>query len=467
MNRKVKASFISLIFLSVAVGVSAQPSPPHEVYGNITDGGEPVEGVTVEAVTGSNTFSSTTSSDGYYSIKVPSNYTSFDMVVDGATEKEDISVQSGSINRDDFSGKYVAELSVTVDDEDVDEGSSIDLSPTVSNEGSGPSYSWSFTGDDYGASFSDKDEKDTTFNAPSDVSEDRDVEVELKVTKEDGSSGTGSAIVTVANIKQKKQQQQEQEEQQEQQEEEEQDQETEENQKDTEQDQNQDLEKRKIAENSSSNKFEAVTENGKAKTVIEKLNADEEVEVTVSDSSSDTGSEVESVRFASNKDLSNVSVEVEDLGKDFNKIRNKTGDKKPEGIVYSYQNIDVSNVEDDSITNASVTFKIRKLFVESNKATVDDVRLNRYNGEEWESYEAEQVGETDTHYRLKSNTQGFSPYSITLDKDSSNNLLIPIISVLLIAGISAAAYKYRDEIEEKMTGMDIGEEESSEGYTPR
>jgi PGF-pre-PGF domain-containing protein len=86
--------------------------------------------------------------------------------------------------------------------------------------------------------------------------------------------------------------------------------------------------------------------------------------------------------------------------------------------VYSYQDITVSNVEDDSIGKASVNFKVKKSFIEENDGSVGDVRLSRFKDGGWQAFEAESTGETDTYHRMESQVPGFSTFAVTLvDED--------------------------------------------------
>jgi len=414
MSFKLKASVLSLIlFLSLAVA-TAQPSPPHEVYGNITDSSSssPASNISVEAkVSGAVVASDTTNSNGYYSVKVASNYsgTDFDLFVDGNNENT-FTTSSGTIEKYDVSGDYTtsspdsggSSFSVDVPDITLVENTSIEIEPTVKKAGSNPSYAWRFTSSEtYNASLENPDEKILNFSAPSDVSQDREIDIELEVTKSGGSSKKGSATVTVTDTTN-----------------------TETGgggggggaptRPDTNQSENQ-------PETSPTTNVEARNEDGKARAEIERINASETVEVTVpSDASSDGEADVESVSFSSSTESNDVSVEVEDVGDDFNKVSTNVENKRPKGKVYSYQNIDVSNVEDSSITKASISFKVSKKFIEENKATVDDVRLNRFHNGEWETYGAENTGDTETHYRFKADTPGFSTYAISLDNSTED-----------------------------------------------
>ena len=197
MNDYLKASFLTLSLFLALAGAFAQdapPQPPHEVYGEVTDNGVAAEGISVEAVTKSNTYSDVTDSDGYYSIQVPSSESSFELKVDGVIEEDmgSISVESGSIESYDFSGDYIGDensttLTVDLDDVSVDEGETVDLEASVSNEGDNPDYDWGIIGDDYGASITDSDEEAAIFEAPEDVDGDKDVAVELVVETPDSS----------------------------------------------------------------------------------------------------------------------------------------------------------------------------------------------------------------------------------------------------------------------------------------
>ena len=379
MNR-FKTLIFSLILISAVAGVSAQPVPPHDIYGTVTDNGEAAEGILIEAeVDGTIEDSDTTGSNGDYSLRISSTASNFNIIVDGSTEESNIQFDSGASDQYDFGGDYIENTS-----------------------------------------------EDETTNP----------------SEDEGDTGPGGAPIDNNR--------------------------TDEDQQD-EQDQETPDESENQTQEGPDRVVEAVaSENGTASADVGNVSANEKVQVTIPEQASADGeADVESVSFTSTSDASDVSVQVEDVGSDFEKVKDKVENKRPEGKVYSYQNIDVSNVEDDSVSEASVGFKISKAFIEENEATVEDVRLNRFHNGEWESYEAENTGETESHYRFEADTPGFSTYAITLAQeeeqvDQGGLPIVPILVILVIAVVAGAAYMYRDEVEEFMAGSESGESEDED-----
>ena len=100
-----------LIFLSLSVlagGVSAQPELPHRVYGQVTDGGSPVEGVNVTA--SCSDCSSVTGSDGFYDLDLTGSSYSYGervyILVSGQNSSRYVNFTSGASERMDFSGSF-------------------------------------------------------------------------------------------------------------------------------------------------------------------------------------------------------------------------------------------------------------------------------------------------------------------------------------------------------------------------
>jgi PGF-pre-PGF domain-containing protein len=432
-----------------------------------------VPGVNVSAKVSGNVVDSTdTDSNGYYEVQVPDDYSGqdFKVYVDGSQEQT-YTFSSGQSDKLDVSSGY--SLSVSLSDDSVDEGNSISLSPSVTN-GRSPSYSWSFPGDDNGASLTGSGSS-VTFEAPDDVDSDTDTDVEVKVTNDGGETDTATATITIEDTDEDNQQNnggQQQQEEEQQEGEQQQDQQGEDsNQSDSGEDQESEDGQGQDSSEDSTREVDASAENGKANAQIDNVNPGETVQVNIPDeSAADGDSSIESVSFSSSTSASNVQVEVEDKGSNFESVSQSVNNQKPQGQVYSYQNIEVSNVDDNNIDQATVSFKVKKSFLENNDATVGDVRLQRYN-QEWSVYDAESTGETETHYQFESQTPGFSTYAITLEEQEEKQkgvvgqLLIPIAALVIVLGLIAGVYRYRDEIQEAVQTENSESSQGSSGYS--
>ncbi|MFB6158879.1 MAG: PGF-pre-PGF domain-containing protein [Candidatus Nanohalobium sp.] len=375
---------------------AAAPQPPHEVYGTVTDNGVQAQGVTVEAVSSGNVIvSDTTDSNGYYELKVPSNYSSFDLVVSGTTENQSISVQSGRIQEIDVSGDYISDnggngLSVSVPDEAVEEGSSVQVSPTVSDAGSSPSYSWSIVGDNHGATLTGENQRTVTFQAPDDVSGDVDVSLKLTVTKSGGSSKSATGTVTVLN--------------------------TTEQQPGGGAGTGEGTGQGQQGQAPEPKQVQAQTQNGKSIAQIQGVKANQQVQVTIPETPSQDGANpVEQVSLSSSTDAESVSVTVDDLGTD----RPETVSEDAGAEVYSYQQISVEGVEDRNIQESTINFRVQKSFLDEKGRSPEDVVMKRYHNSEWQSLDTRVSEELDNAYRFKASSTGFSYYAIALQEQQN------------------------------------------------
>lgn len=449
MNKMLKTSFLSLILLFVVAGALAQPSPPHEVYGTISDNGENAQGITVEAVTGSDVIvSDESSSDGYYELKVPSNYSSFDLVVDGSTEETGINVNSGSIEEYSFSGDYIpsggTSLSVDVEDVSVDEGDTVDLDSSVSNVGDNPIYSWSIAGDSYGSSIVNSDSLEASFEAGM-VSFNREIDIELTVTKDDGdgNSETSSGTVTVLGEdddseggidspdkgeqedNQQEQEEDNQEDNQQEQEEGEQDQDQQDGQED------QGLVEADVDEESgeASAEFEAGEGESNTVSIPEPVESD--------------GSRVEGIEFTSSSDQ-NVSVSVREVDGQ---------EAESEGVELNDDQVDVQEINvEGEVEDATLTFTVSKDVLEERNADTEDVVKQRFDSEAgWEDLETRHTEELEDRHRFEAGLPRFSYFATSIQTEDDGGLpWVPITVIVIVGLLAVAGFTQRKALKRKV-----------------
>ncbi len=152
------------------------------------------------------------------------------------------------------------------------------------------------------------------------------------------------------------------------------------------------------------------TSDGKQSTTIDNVQANQQVTVT----SDDEDSTVESVSFTSSSDADSATVTVDDLGSQ--EPRNV---ERPSRDVYGYQNISVSGVEEEDITESNITFTVNRSYLDQRNRTTDDVVLQRYVDGSWQELETRFLEQVGNRYRFQARTTGYSIYAITL-RDQEN-----------------------------------------------
>ncbi len=86
------------------------------------------------------------------------------------------------------------------------------------------------------------------------------------------------------------------------------------------------------------------------------------------------------------------------------------------GSVYQYLDIWISNstlADSDNFSNANISFKVAKTWVEGNNINVSTIRLNRYHNGIWNPIPTISTGQDEANYLFVAQTPGFSPFAIT------------------------------------------------------
>lgn len=333
-------------------------------------------------------------------------------------------------------------LSVDVEDVSVDEGSSVDLEYSVSDEGSNPDYSWSIVGDDYGSSISDSESADAVFDAPSSVSEDREVEVELEVTKDggSGSSETGSGTVTVLDSTESgssggapSDDQQDLEDEDDQQDDDQQDQDNQQDQQDQQEEENQ-QDQGRVDREVSANVDE---ESGEASSEVD-AGEGERVRTSIPESVDSDGSRVESIEFSSSSDQT-VSTTVREVEDD--------SELEDQGIERTESQIGVQEISvEGDVENSTITFSVSKDVLEERDASPEDVVKQRYDSEaqEWQDLETSHLEELSDRHRFEADVPEFSYFATSIETGEDGGIpwmYLGVIAVLLVI-LGITVYKY-------------------------
>lgn len=88
----------------------------------------------------------------------------------------------------------------------------------------------------------------------------------------------------------------------------------------------------------------------------------------------------------------------------------------PSGELYSYVGISVENLDESSISSASVTFDVNRSWIDGNGIDESTVVLNRFSGGAWQSLETAKLSEGAESVTFQAETPGFSTFAITAQK---------------------------------------------------
>jgi PGF-pre-PGF domain-containing protein len=107
------------------------------------------------------------------------------------------------------------------------------------------------------------------------------------------------------------------------------------------------------------------------------------------------------------RDLAKIKIEISKL------------DTKPDSVdappktTYRYYEIKAENMTEDDLSNATITFKIDKVFI-GTKYNASTVTMMRHVSGGWVSLDTEMLSQTTTEYIFKATTPGFSYFAITV-----------------------------------------------------
>ena len=121
---------------------------------------------------------------------------------------------------------------------------------------------------------------------------------------------------------------------------------------------------------------------------------------------------VKQVYVEVNKALSNVKFVVKKLSTKPTSISTPTGD------LYEYVEFTLTNLEDEDIDEAKITFRVSKEWIEDNNLGTGSVILQRFGDDGWESLETTFIEMVNGDYSFEAVTKGFSYFAITEKVDS-------------------------------------------------
>ncbi|MFB6204878.1 MAG: PGF-pre-PGF domain-containing protein [Candidatus Nanohaloarchaea archaeon] len=116
---------------------------------------------------------------------------------------------------------------------------------------------------------------------------------------------------------------------------------------------------------------------------------------------------VERIEFNSLEDVNDTRLEYSYLG-----LNRPQGVEEPSSLVYSYEGVSFTGLDDSQVVNATIEFRVSKQWFERSRAKVEETSLQRYRGS-WESYTTRKTGETSSSYEFSARTPGFSYFAVT------------------------------------------------------
>ena len=83
------------------------------------------------------------------------------------------------------------------------------------------------------------------------------------------------------------------------------------------------------------------------------------------------------------------------------------------GVAYRYMNIDVENLGEDNVDEATVEFDVNRSWVENNNIDPEKVYLSRWTNGGWERLETGKVSEVEDKVTYEARTPGFSYFAVS------------------------------------------------------
>jgi len=143
------------------------------------------------------------------------------------------------------------------------------------------------------------------------------------------------------------------------------------------------------------------------------------------------GNPIQSISFYSLKNSGETTSTIEVLN-DKSKLVNST----PEGSVYKYINIWVGKfgfATEANIKDPKVKFKVANSWLQDMGISPEEIRLQRYNGVEWQMLPTTLISNDTDYMVFESQTPGFSPFAITTG-GTSNQLNVEETNKLQATG---------------------------------
>jgi len=134
---------------------------------------------------------------------------------------------------------------------------------------------------------------------------------------------------------------------------------------------------------------------------------------------------IANIEYLSLKNAGTISGTIEIL-----KGRSAMVAEDPSGLVYKNVNIWIGKAgyaTEKNIYSPAISFKVPKQWIDENQLSEDSIVLKRYNSHKWNSLATVKTGEDEEFIFFRSETPGFSPFSIVAesskDVETSDNMI--------------------------------------------
>jgi len=134
---------------------------------------------------------------------------------------------------------------------------------------------------------------------------------------------------------------------------------------------------------------------------------------------------IANIEYLSLKNAGTISGTIEIL-----KGRSAMVAEDPSGLVYKNVNIWIGKAgyaTEKNIYSPAISFKVPKQWIDDNQLSEDSIVLKRYNSHKWNSLATVKTGEDEEFIFFRSETPGFSPFSIVAesskDVETSDNMI--------------------------------------------
>jgi PGF-pre-PGF domain-containing protein len=117
------------------------------------------------------------------------------------------------------------------------------------------------------------------------------------------------------------------------------------------------------------------------------------------------------ISFTTSTDLTNSKISIEDLGN----IKPQTINLIPDGLLYRYVTLTKSNIDDKSIDDIKINFKVPLSFYKNNGIDPRKTSLQKWDGSKWERMDTIQIGSDTTTYYFESSSSSLSIFAITAE----------------------------------------------------
>lgn len=149
------------------------------------------------------------------------------------------------------------------------------------------------------------------------------------------------------------------------------------------------------------------------------------------------GIDLTKISFVAKSTKNNVEISV-------TKLQDEPDVGTPDNTVYQYIYINKENIEDENLSDLRVRFRIEKKWLNSNNADYEDVRLLRFQDDEWKELSPLMTSTDELYYHFSVDLPGLSYFAIALKKAEEKKAEIPALGGNDTTNISQTVAKKKE-----------------------